>query len=94
MALKLDKLSAEHDYDTCKYVGVLTTNARKNEIMPREYYGKPTPYEFENITVYGPEKAEEYLTCLYGDWRQLPPENERGGVHFFADIDMNSSYLK
>lgn len=94
MALKLDKLSAERDYDKCNYVGVLATNARKNEIMPREYYGKPTPYKFENITVYGPEKAEEYLTRLFGDWRQLPPENERGGGHFFTDIDMNRSYLK
>ena len=29
----------------------------------------------------GLKKADEYLTSLYGDWHQLPPESERGGKH-------------
>lgn len=47
------------------------------ETMPFSYYGKPTEYIFEDTKFYGVEMPEEYLTHIYGDWRQLPPEDKR-----------------
>lgn len=32
---------------------------------------------FENITVNLPNKVEDLLTIVYGDWHQIPPEEER-----------------
>ena len=43
--------------------------------MPKSYFGKPTLYTFEDMKVYGPEMYDEYLTRIYGDWRQLPPKD-------------------
>lgn len=47
------------------------------QCMPREIYGRPTLLEFEGRHYYAPEKYTEYLTRLYGDYMQLPPENKR-----------------
>lgn len=89
---KLDATCAKIDFDKSKYVGELMSTYRHKEIMPREIFGKPTLYKFEGITVYGPEKADEYLTKLYRDWRKLPPEDKRRSAHDFIDLDLNKSY--
>ncbi len=93
LAQKMDQLCSEHAFDDCKYVGSLASTYRSHEIMDKGWYGKPTPYKFEGLTVYGPEKYEEYLTQLYNDWRRLPPEEERHSNHNFIDIDLNKPYF-
>ena len=90
---KLDNACAKRDFDKSNYVGELMSTYRYKEIMPKEIFGKPTPYKFEGITVYGPEKADEYLTKLYRDWRKLPPENKRHSAHDFIDLDLNKTIL-
>lgn len=52
-------------------------------VVPFEVFGKPTLMEFCGKLFYGPEKADEYLTYLYGDWRKLPPEEKRHASHGF-----------
>jgi lipopolysaccharide cholinephosphotransferase len=42
--------------------------------------------------VYGPEKYDEYLTKLYGDWRKLPPEDKRYTTHGFIEVDLSKPY--
>ena len=94
LARKLDRKCAERSVEENKYVGYLTSSYRTREIMDKEIYGTPTPYQFESITVYGPEKYDEYLTNLYHDWRKLPPEDKRCSNHDFIDIDLNKPYMK
>lgn len=54
----------------------------KKQVMPREYYGTPTLYQFEDTMFYGPEKMNEYLITLYGaDYMQIPPESKRRAGH-------------
>lgn len=65
---------------------------RSREILPKELYGKPTLYNFEGISVYGPEKANEYLTTIYGDWKKLPPEDKRHSAHDFTELDLEKPY--
>ena len=81
-------------FDECKYVGNLLGIYRNKEIMPRAYFGKPTLYTFEDMKVYGPEKYDEYLSHLYGDWRQLPPKDKRVSHHDFIELDLHKSYKK
>ena len=57
------------------------------EIMRQDIMGTPTLYKFENFEAYGVRKADEYLTNLYGDWRQLPPEEKRLTHHDYILID-------
>ncbi len=54
------------------------------EIVPKEYFGTPKLYNFEDVQLYGVAMPHEYLTAIYGDYMQLPPEKKRR-VHI---IDM------
>ena len=47
------------------------------EIMPKEWMGTPKPYAFEDTELMGVEDAHRYLTSLYGDYMELPPEDKR-----------------
>ena len=90
---KISVLCRSRDFDKSKYVGSLVTTYREREIMPREFYGDPAVYKFENIEVYGVSDYEKYLTHLYGDWRKLPPEDKRQTAHLQTDIDFHKSFL-
>ncbi len=54
------------------------------EIVPADYYGTPRFVPFEGLMMPIPEKAEEYMNHVYGDYMKLPPENERTPEHFVA----------
>lgn len=79
-------------YADCKYVGNLFGIKKSREIMPKSYFGKPTLYTFEDMKVYGPELYDEYLTRIYGDWRQLPPKEKQASHHDFIELDLHKSY--
>lgn len=91
--VRVDELCRRRKYSDYDYVMHTTSTYRAREIMKKEIYGEPTPYQFEGFTVYGPEKAEEYLTKIYGDWRKLPPEDKRHSAHDFVGVNLNKSYL-
>lgn len=94
IAQKVDQLSASFGYDKCKYVMNFASTYRFKEIMEKDIYGTPMEYTFENIKVLGVEKYEQYLTCLYGKWRELPPEEKRHSAHDFVYIDLQKSYFE
>lgn len=91
---RIDELCRERDFDRCKYGGNLLGAWRFKEVMERRIMGEPTPYSFEGLTVYGAEHGEEYLTHLYGDWRTLPPPEQRVTHHDFLLCDLHRSYLE
>ena len=47
------------------------------EFVPKEYFGDPKPYKFENLTLFGVSKSHEYLTNIYGDYMTPPPKEKR-----------------
>jgi lipopolysaccharide cholinephosphotransferase len=64
-------------YETSSEVATFMGAAKMNEILPKEVYGVGTDYEFEGITVKGPDLYDAYLSHFYGDYMTPPPENER-----------------
>lgn len=74
---KLDKILEKYSFYSSKYVGTIMGAYRQREIVPVEYFGKPTLYIFENMKLYGPEKYDLYLKHIYGDYMKLPSEEER-----------------
>lgn len=42
-----------------------------------DVYGKPQKYAFEDTFFYGPEKADDYLKALFGDYMKLPPREKQ-----------------
>lgn len=92
MLRKLDDLSKQKDFDGCKYVANISGNWHAKEIQKREVFGSPTRCQFEHTEIYIPEKIDEYLTGLYGDWRKLPSVEERASHHDYLFIDLEESY--
>lgn len=75
-----DSLSEKYSVDKSLYIGTFQGYGRK-EYVPKEYFGYGRLHIFENIMCSIPEKAEEYLSSMYGDYMKLPPE-ERRRSHF------------
>ncbi|MCI8838217.1 MAG: LicD family protein [Hungatella sp.] len=94
LIVRLDNMCEQLDFDECKYGGVLLGGYGKKDILRRELFGDPKEYRFEDIMVYGPEKADEYLTHIYSEWRKYPPIEKRNSGHDFIYIDLNHSYLE
>lgn len=92
LARKLDTLCARKDYDQCRYVANCMSTYRSREIIDKDLLGTPTKYTFEGIEVYGPKQCDRYLTHIYKNWRQLPPEDKRHSAHDFIDLDLNKAY--
>lgn len=59
------------------YINYGGTYSPKIETHPVDIYGKPREIEFEGKLFYAPEKSEDFLRHVYGDYMKLPPEGER-----------------
>lgn len=66
----------------------------EKEIMPADWYGEGTTLIFEGLEVSAPAKYHEWLTQVYGDYMQLPPEEKRVGHHYVDVIDLHKPYTE
>ncbi len=57
-------------------VYALVNAYRCKEMLPEDIFPL-RKYVFEDATFYGPGHAEAVLESIYGDWRKLPPEENR-----------------
>ncbi|HFI0235147.1 LicD family protein [Streptococcus suis] len=78
---KIDKLLSKQDIESSKLIGNIMGAYRTREIVPKEWYGEGTKYQFEDIKIVGLDMYDEYLTYTYGDYMQLPSEDCRK-THF------------
>ncbi|MBR2937037.1 MAG: LicD family protein [Oscillospiraceae bacterium] len=91
---KIEAACKERAYGAYPYVANIVGNWGIKEIMRKDIFGTPTLYPFEDLFVYGPEKLDEFLTALYGNYRTLPPIEKQKSHHKFLLCDLNNSYLK
>ena len=68
--------------DDSEFSVVLATQF-KEYIFPRDYYGTPIYHVFEDTEVPLPEKWDEILTAMFGDYMTPPPEDKRTGASGF-----------
>ncbi len=71
---RIEKLMRSVPFDGSNYVATYCGIYRKNEIVPKEWYGEGVKYRFEDTEVYGLSDADKYLTQLYGDY-MTPPKD-------------------
>lgn len=74
---KLDKLYRKYDWKKSNYAGTITGAYKTKEIVNSSFWGNGTLYNFDNYKFLGPDKYNEYLTHMYGDYMKLPKECER-----------------
>jgi lipopolysaccharide cholinephosphotransferase len=64
----------------------------ERDYISAEYYGEGSDTMYEGIKVRVPEKCDEYLTALYGDWRTPPPQEKQKGHHYYDVCDTEKPY--
>lgn len=60
----------------------------KKEIVPAHWYGEGVSMPFEGLTVTLPKEYHLWLTQVYGDYMQLPPEDKRVPHHYVSAFDL------
>jgi len=81
----IQKLSRMYDYEKSDQVGVVCCCVHTNEErMGRDVYGESQPIPFEDRVYKAPQKTEEYLRRIYGDYLALPPEEKRYRRHHYT----------
>ena len=79
---KKDKLMSKHNNKGYKYLSNLGAfPACPTHYFPKEYLAETIDVEFEGRKYMAPKCYDELLTFEYGDWRKLPPEEDRVGTH-------------
>jgi lipopolysaccharide cholinephosphotransferase len=75
-AKKMDKAVMEWpEHDPLCYAEILGVTERKKP-LPKKWF-EPAYLHFENREYCVPSFYDEVLTSCYGDWRKLPPEEQR-----------------
>lgn len=69
-----------HPFASCFYETTLV-NGEYSKVAPRHCFDSFVPIEFEGHLLQAPVGYDEYLRCLYGDYTQLPPEEQRMPHH-------------
>lgn len=76
-----DKICTKYKEDTGYLINFSSPYAFEKEMMPSELYGTPTLIKFGDKEYYGPEKPDDVLRHIYGDYMQLPPSAEQRIYH-------------
>lgn len=80
----LKKIEAYKDYfpwETSRYVGCAVWG---KELFDKKYFLDTMRMPFEDMQVMVPAGYDGLLKCSYGDYMQLPPEEERQPQHNYA----------
>lgn len=80
MAIKNAK---RYPYDGAKYVANLAWGIGKKGVVKKEWVLNRHIAPFENIECFIPDRYDEFLTKLYGDYMTPPPVEQRGSHHLF-----------
>lgn len=79
-------------YFNTAFIGNLLGIKRTKELMPlnifTDEYGNFGKIAFEGVEFTCPIKVDEYLTQIYGDYMQLPPEDKRTSHHQTDEIKL------
>ena len=92
VAAKLEALRRQYTFDGSAYISNTAGAWGAKENFPREVFGTPTLYAFEDMEVFGPEQFDAYLSGMYGDYMTPPPKEKQVSHHDFISYDLNKSY--
>lgn len=82
----------KYPYDESRYARSFCGLYGEKETYLRELFGKGTTLVFESRSYPVPLHYHEYLTQMYGDYMQLPPEDKRVSNHSNELIDLNHGF--
>lgn len=86
--LKADSIAARCPFEAGRDVQVFCGGYGDRELLDRSIFNDYVELPFEDTSCMAVRKTEYYLTRFYGDYMQLPPEENRMSHHdhFFVDL--------
>lgn len=94
LLIHINDLAQSNNFFEKEYGGNIFGNWGSKEIMKTSIMGQPTKYTFEGFEFFGPENYDDYLTKMYGNWKELPPLEKQVTHHDYLEFDMNKSYIE
>lgn len=85
---RMDQLFHKQKVEKARNIGTIVGAYKTREIVPAEYFGlkeEPVYLDFEDIKLRVPKQYETYLTHMYGEYKSLPPKNQRK-AHYQGEI--------
>ncbi len=78
------RFSKKYDYESSEFVACMIwlVYGKKN-VFRKSDFQDIMPVAFEDTELYVVKNYDSLLKAFYGDYMQLPPENERVGHHFY-----------
>lgn len=73
----LEKALRTYQHATTTHVCFSASYYSREKNLTADIFGDGTLLPFEDISIVVPTRYEDYLVAAYGNWRQLPPANER-----------------
>jgi len=85
---RMDRVFRKQHVEKAKHIGTIMGAYKTREIVPAAYFGlkeAPVYLEFEDMKLRVPVQYEPYLTHMYGEYKNLPPEHQRK-AHYQGEI--------
>lgn len=83
LAKHVEKKYKKRPFDDYKYCSNFFGAYGIKEIVESDIFSVTKELLFEGHYFYCPARYEDYLTCIYGNWKELPPEDKRVSNHDF-----------
>lgn len=88
-------LLRRHPVKDSKYVGDVWVGDVRKKIVLKEYFGTPVQMPFEDTVIRCPQMWDKYLTKIFGNYMELPPQEKRFGTHSgFVDLHKPYQYYR
>lgn len=82
----IDRLAVRYPYGTAPRIANWHGAWAEKEAVPAAMFGEGVRLPFDGLECPVPSDYDGYLTCLYGDYRRLPPPEKRVSHHGTAEI--------
>ena len=84
----------KYDTNNCEYwCSIADGDGYKQNKMKRNIYGKPKYIDFEDTKLPVPEKTDEYLKSIYGDYMKIPSKEQiKAREHTPCYLNLNLPY--
>lgn len=89
--IKAEKEKSKYSWEKCHYVKELWGKTSFYN-FPREWYDSVVWVDFEGHKMPLAAGYHQYLTLIFGDYMQRPPESERVAKHELVFVDMDRPY--
>ncbi len=85
---KLENTLQKYKVETAtKYAGNFWGAYKLRSFVNSKIFTERQKYQFEDTTFFGTKFFDEYLTSIYGDYMQLPPQEQRIGKHQIIKVE-------